>query len=449
MVEMKSRVWLALLLVLVMLLSACGGSSSAAPTAAGDSTGSTSGGGKVDSKGHVTLDFWYALSGDSGKAVEELVNRFNASQTDIAVVATYQGDYTSAMAKVYSSIAGGSLPNVVQVGGAPLLGSSDVLVPITDFTSTDTSFDLNQILPAFLDYNSADGKIWSMPFNNSLPVMYYNKDLFVAAGLDPESPPKNLDELLAAAKKLTLDPDNTGTPSQWGLNFRDDNQWYLSTLFLENGAEIISTDQSQVLYNKPEAVAMLQQWADWATKEKVMPINQHAEAQSDFLAGKLGIYIGSSALVTGLKSGASFNMGTAMFPAVGTVHKAPIGGGSLAIFKNNDARLIKASWEFVKFMVSKESEVYLATQTGYIPVYKDALTWPEITTLMEKDPIRKAAIEELQYATAIPAFSALGESDLALRQAIQKVELGAATPQQALDDAVKSVNQSIQRLKKQ
>jgi sn-glycerol 3-phosphate transport system substrate-binding protein len=436
MAAMKKILFPVLILVAALLLPACGGSS-----------GSTAGG-KVDSQGHVSLDFWYALSGDSGKALEELVNRFNASQTGITVAATYQGDYTSAMAKIYSSIAGGSLPNVVQVGGAPLLGSSDVLVPMKDFIDADPTFDLTQIVPAFLDYNTADGTLWSMPFNNSLPVMYYNKDLFIAAGLDPEAPPQNVDELLEAARKLTLDPGNTGTPSQWGVNFREDGQWYISTLFLENGAQIISADQSQVLYNSPQAVAMLQLWADWATKYKVMPINQHSEAQSDFLAGKLGIFIGSSALVTGMESGASFKLGTAMFPAVGTARQAPIGGGSLAIFKNDDSRLTQAAWQFVKFMVSRESETYLATKTGYIPVYKDALSWPEITALVTSDPARKPAIQALDYAVAIPEFSALGESDLALRTALQQVELGAADPQKALDDAVKSVNQSIQRLKK-
>jgi len=434
---MKSRFFLTLALAAALLLAACGGSG-----------GGSAAGGRVDSRGHVTLDFWYALSSDSGKAVEELVRRFNASQADVTVVPTYQGDYTTAMAKIYSSIAGGSLPNVVQVGGAPLLGSSDVLVPMSDFIQADTSFDAGQILPAFLDYNKADGTLWSMPFNNSLPVMYYNKDLFGAAGLDTEAPPQDVDALLAAAQKLTLDPNHTGTPSQWGLNFRDDGQWYLSSLFLENGAKIISADQTQVLYNSPQAVAMLQLWGDWATRYKVMPVNQHSEAQSDFLAGKLGMFVGSSALVTGMESGVSFKLGTAMFPMVGTLRRVPVGGGSLAIFKNKDARLTQAAWQFVKFMVSRDSQVYLATQTGYIPVYTDALDWPEIASLVQGDPARKAAIQELQYAVAIPEFSALGESDLALRQAIQAVELGASTPQQALDAAVKSVNQSIQRLKK-
>jgi len=429
---MKTRFWLGALLVLALLLPGCGGGSST--------------GGRVDPGGHVTLDFWYALSGDSGKAVEALVSDFNASQKDISVVATYQGDYTSAMAKIYSSIASGSLPNVAQVGGAALLGSSNVLVPMSDFIRADASFDATRIVPAFLDYNTAGGTLWSMPFNNSVPILYYNRDLFSAAGLDPSSPPGDIDALLAAARKLTLDPGNTGSPSQWGLNFRDDDQWYISSLFLENGAQIVNSDQTQVLYNSPQAVAMLQQWGAWVTQDKVMPVNQHAEAQSDFLAGKLAIFIGSSALLPGMESGASFKLGTALFPAVGTQRELPVGGGSLAIFKNPDSRLTQAAWQFVKFMVSRSSQVSLATRTGYLPIYQDALSWPEIASLVASDPNRQPAIQSLNYAVAIPEFSALGESDLALRQAIQQVELGAATPQNALDQAVKSVDQSIQRL---
>lgn len=432
---MKYRSWLVFVLIIVIALSACGGNSSSSSTpASSSSTG-------------VSLDFWYALSGDSGNALETLVKRFNASQMGITVVATYQGSYADAMAKIDAAIAGNSYPDVAQLGAAPLLGNSKVVLPITSFTQADSSFHLDQILPAFLNYNTAGGTLWSMPFNNSLPVLYYNKDLFKSAGLDPEAPPQNLDELLADAQKMTLDPGNTGTPSQWGLNFRDDDQWYLSTLFLENGAQVVNADESQVLYNSSEAVAMLQLWGDWVNKYKVMPINQHSEAQSDFLAGKLGMYFGSSAMVTSLKSSAPFDLGVAMFPAIGSVRKAPVGGGSLVIFKNKDARIVQATWEFVKYMVSRDSQIYLATQTGYIPVYKEALSWPEIKALIAADPSRKAAIEELDSAVAIPEFSALGDSDAALRQAIQQVELNASTPQKALDDAVKSVDQSIQRYK--
>ena len=175
-----------------------------------------------------------------------------------------------------------------------------------------------------------------------------------------------------------------------------------------------------------------------------MPANQHKESLSDFLAGKLGMLLGSTSVVSSVQSQAGFSLGTAMFPAVGSNRQVPLGGGSLAIFKNDNTRITAASWEFVKFMVSRESSLYLTTHTGYIPIYADALEWPEIQSLIEENPVRKAAIDSLPYAVSIPVFSALGNSDLALRNAIQQVELNAALPQQALDDAKSSVDHAIQ-----
>lgn len=421
------------LVITVLLLSACGG---------GGSKTSSGGGGSVDADGNVTLDFWYALGGDSGKAIEDLVNQFNASHPNIKVVGTYQGNYTTAMAKVYSAITGNTLPNVAQLGAAPLLGSSGAVLPVKDFLATDSSFDLEKIHPAFLQYNTAAGELWSLPFNNSVPILLYNKDLFVAAGLDPEDPPEDIDELLEYAKALTV-KDSNGVVTQYGLNTKDDTHWYLSTLFLENGAQIVSEDESEMLYNSPEAVAMLQTWSDWVNVDQVMPRNQHAEAQSDFLAGKLGMLMGSTSGVSGIQKDAAFRVGSAMFPMVNGVRKVPVGGGSLVIFKNENEQIRNASWEFVKFLISEQSSIYLTSQTGYIPIYKDALNWPEIESIIEDNPLRLAAINSLPYAVAIPVFSALGNSDLALQNAIEKVELGSADPQTALDEAKTSVDHAI------
>ncbi len=423
-----------------LLLSACGGQAGSEATPGNTSGGSVG----VDANGHVTLDFWYSLSGDTGTTIENLVKQFNESQSGITVTATYQGNYSAIMAKVYSAIAGGVMPNVAQLGGAPLLGTSDAILPMTDFTGGENGIDLSQFRQAFLDYNTVGGTLWSMPFNNSVPVIYYNKDLFIAAGLDPENPPQNFDELIAAAKVLTLDPDNTGAPTQYGVNTRDDTHWYLDAMMLENGAQIVSDDLSEVLYNSPQAVEMLKLWGDLVNEYKVMPSNQHAEAQTDFLAGKLAILFGSSASVNTLKDSATFALGTAMFPQVGDNERSlPLGGGSLVIFKNDNEAIRKASWEFVKFMTSKESSLYLAQNTGYLPIYQDAFEWLEIQQLIQDEPIREASIQSLDYAYAIPVFSALGNSDLALQNAIEKVELGVATPEEALNVAVVSVNRAI------
>jgi sn-glycerol 3-phosphate transport system substrate-binding protein len=373
-----------------------------------------------------------------------LIDQFNKSQSAITVVPTYQGDYATTQAKLYSAIAGGTLPNVAQVGGAALLGSSGAILPISQFLSSDNGMDTSNIYQAFLDYNKADGTLWSMPFNNSVPVMYYNKDLFTAAGLDPENPPKTFTDLIADAQKLTVTPSGSSTPTQWGFNTRDDNQWYLSTMILENGGKIVSDDETQALYNGPEGVAMLSLWSDLVNKYKVMPPNQHSEAQSDFLAGKLGIFLSSSASIGSIVSSAPFKVGVAMFPAVGDLgQKLPVGGGSLVIFKNSNPTIVDASWTLTKYMVSHDSMAYLATHTGYLPIYKDAQQWPEITSYLAQHPENSAAIQSLNYVVVIPEFSALGDSDGALRKAMQQVELGAAAPQAAMDQAKATVDNSI------
>ena len=128
---------------------------------------------------------------------------------------------------------------------------------------------------------------------------------------------------------------------------------------------------------------------------------------------------------------------------------APIGGGSLVIFKNENPYILDAAWEFVKFMTSEKSSLYMATHTGYVPIYKNALEWPELQTYLEQNPLSRVPIEELQYSYAIPVFASLGTSDSTLRQAIEAVELGANDPQAALDEAKSIVDQDIKDQQKQ
>ena len=393
----------------------------------------------------ITLEFWYALGGSSGEAVEALVEQFNASHPNIQVNATYQGGYGEIMGKVWNAIfAEQTLPHVAHLGGAPLVGATDSIVPITDFTDGPNGIDRSQIHDAFWEYNSAGGQVWSMPFNNSIPVLYYNRDLFIAAGLDPDKPPTTWDEVIEYGQKLTQDTDGNNQIDQWGFNTHSNTHWYLSTMFLENGVQIINEEQTEVLYNNSEAVEMLQLWGDMVNKYQVMPPGQHKEAKGDFLAGKSGMMLYSSSGIPSIAEEVAFELGVAMIPTIaGRDPVALVGGGSLVIFKNDDQAILDAAWEFVKFMTSPEGSLYLSTHTGYVPIYKDALDWPEMQAYLEEHALQQVPAEGLEYSYAIPIFSALGTSDGALRRAVESVELQAATPQEALDEAKKVVDKNI------
>lgn len=456
----RSKVLVALL-VGMMLLAACGGEVTEPPAATSESSTEEVTTNEPDASGDsetvppteapaeparlIELDFWYALGGSSGEAVEALVAQFNESHPNIQVTPTFQGGYAQIMAKMWNAIyAEQNMPHVAQVGAAPLLGATGAILPIVDFTDGPNGIDRALIRDAFWGYNSAGGQIWSMPFNNSVPVLYYNRDLFVEAGLDPDQPPTTWEQVIEYGKKLTKDTDGNGQIDQWGLNFHSDMHWYLSTMFLENGAEIINSDETEVLYNSPEAVEMLQLWGDMVNVHQIMPPGQHKEAKGDFLAGRTGMLLRSSSGIPSTESEVAFDLGVAQVPTVaGKDPVAPIGGASLVIAKYDDPAIVDASWEFVKFMTSPESSLFLSTNTGYVSIYRDALEWPEMITYYETHPLRKVPMDELEYAYAIPVFPALGTSDGALRRAVESVELQVATPQEALDEAKQVVDANI------
>lgn len=426
-----------LAIILLICITACGGSQSTSTSGSGSTA-------KIDANGHITLEFWYALSGDNGKVVEELVKQFNESQSKITVNATYQGDYASAMAKVWAAVSTGGLPSVAQIGGAPLMGSTNAVVPISEFIDGSNGIDKSAIRQVFWDYNTAGGVLWSMPFNQSIPVLYYNRDLFTAAGLDPDKPPQTWADVIEMGAKLTLDTNANGEIDQWAINSADDTHYYLSAMFLSNGVQIVNAEETEVLYNSPEAVEMLTLWGDMVNTYKIMPPNQHEEAKSDFLAGKLAMLMASSSNIPSMEANAPFKVGVTQMPAVaGKERVVPVGGGSLLIFKDANAEIQDAAWTFVKFMTSKESSIYLSTHTGYLPIYTEAFEWPELASYIKEHPNRGAAIEGLDNAVAIPEFPALGTSDASLRKAVQAVELGSATPQDALNEAKRTVDATI------
>jgi sn-glycerol 3-phosphate transport system substrate-binding protein len=417
----------------LVLLSGCGGGKE------------ISSAGWIDKEGHITINFWYALGGSSGEVVEDLVEKFNESQDEITVVGTYQGGYAASMAKLWNALASNEPPAVAQIGAAPLVGSTGHLSSVTEFMERNPGFDPDEIWDVFWEYNSAGGKIWSMPFNNSVPVLCYNRDLFMEVGLDPVQPPDTFSEVIEYGQRLTVDTDDNGEIDQWGFNTRDGTHWFLSTMMLENGAEIVNEDETEVLYNSPEAVEMLALWEDLVNEYRIMPRNQHNEAKGDFLAGKLGMLLTSSASVPGFIQEAPFEVGVGMFPAVeGKERVVPVGGASLIVLEQDNALIEQAAWEFVEFMASKESSLYLSTHTGYLPIYKDVLNSPDMQDYLAECPVCEVPILALEYAEVIPVFTALGSSDAQLRLAVQKVELGETTPQEALDHAKDVTDRVIQ-----
>ncbi|MBI5649125.1 MAG: ABC transporter substrate-binding protein [Chloroflexi bacterium] len=377
----------------------------------------------------VKLTFWYALSGAQGQYVEAQVKKFNAAQKNITVDVIFQGSYADIAQKLTAAVTAKTLPDIAQMGGAPTMGDSGVIVPIADLMSPADRADIHE---GFWDYNKFQDKIVSMPYNNSVPMLYYNKDLFVAAGLDPNKPPTTWDELLKAAQTLTK-------PGQWGFNTHTDTHWYLSAMIMQNGGKIF--DGKKVVYNSPEGIEALTFWGDLVTKHKVMPPNQHANAGADFIAGKVGMLMRSSSTLVTIEKDAKFKVGVAPLPCKKTCSE-PLGGASFLVFKTT-AEKQKAAWEFAKWMTSAENSVDLFLQTGYVPIRKSVSNVPALKEYYQKSPNAEMVIKAVASSSAIPVFTELGNSDEQLRKAIEKIELGTASAKDALDVAAAFINKAL------
>jgi sn-glycerol 3-phosphate transport system substrate-binding protein len=420
--------------IAVLVMAGCAPSGTPKPTAIPT---------QAATSGRIELEFWHAMSGHNGEVLEEMVAKFNGENPDIHVKSVFQGKYAVIAQKFWAAIQADAVPppDVAQIGGAPMFGATGALAPITDFTDGPNGIDRTEIYDAFWTYNTSGGKLWTMPFNNSMPVLYYNKDLFEAAGLDPEKPPETWDELVDAAKALTRDTDDDGQVDQWGFNTTSSTHWFLSAMILQNGGRIINDDETRVLYDSPEAVEALQFWGELVNAHKVMPPAQHATAKGDFLAGKLGMLMRSSADLASALEEAPFEVGVVMLPAK-KARVAPIGGASLVIVQGEEAKM-NAAWEFTKWLTSPENSNYWGMNTGYIPLYKDALDTQEMEEFLKDNPLYQTVIEQLEYSYGIPVFAELGTSDTELRKAAEKVELGAATPKEALEAAAEVVNKAL------
>ena len=208
---MKRRKWMAagLAAVMVLSLAACGGGSNsggsgettAASGGGGTETKAEASGGSADGK--IEITFWHAMGGVNGEATEAVVKAFNESQDEIVVKSEYQGTYDDMITKLKATMQSGGMPDVCQMYdiGTKFMTDSGFAIPVQDMFET-TGFDPSCVMDIITSYYTVDGKQMSMPFNVSTPMLYYNKDAFKAAGLDPDTPPKNFDEVMEFSKQI-------------------------------------------------------------------------------------------------------------------------------------------------------------------------------------------------------------------------------------------------------
>ncbi|MDU0205569.1 ABC transporter substrate-binding protein [Paenibacillus sp. MAH-36] len=374
----------------------------------------------------VTLSVWTT----NKDLLADQVKAFEAKYPTIKIKAEFMGGYDEMAQKVMAAVVSNTLPNVVQLGqrhGIPQMADSGKLLPIEQFMSEQEKTD---VYPAFWDRFRYKDKLWTIPYNSSTPMLYYNKTLFDQAGLKA---PNTWDELVKAAQTLTKDTNGDGKVDVWGFNTAADSPWYVQPMTWNRGGSIVDK-AGKVTVNSKEAVEALKSFQDLVHVQKAMAPNQHNTAEQDFSSGKLAmIYKSGSALAgTQKEVGQKFEIGVAYLPMIKD-RNVPIGGNSLGIFKS-DPDMEKASWTFVSYLTNTENAAATSISTGYAPIKKSATETDAFKKKMSEDPNFKIIMDQNQFLRGQgihPADSLIWSG---LVTALETVEGDAkADPQKVLD----------------
>jgi multiple sugar transport system substrate-binding protein len=403
--------------------------------------------GKKAAATKVTVNFWHGLGGPLGDALNEMVKEYNKTHPETEVVLNQVSSYEALSQKLMASIQANQQPDIAQVfeSWTSKFIEAKVIVPMDDMIKADKDFKdqkLEDFYPVFVNSNTFNGKVWSFPFNKSVRMIFYNKDAFVRANLDPNKPPANWDQFRAYCKTFTKDLNGDKQPDTYGSNFAP-NAWQFINLLYQAGGQVIDKDGKVVINQKP-GVEALTYLTDLINKDKTVYLVTGYNGQNDFLASKVAMYEGSSVSITHMKQQTiNFNMGYAPLPIYKT-NQSAISGSNVVIFKNKDPKKEKAAWDFIKWFTDTEQTAKWSSLTNYMPVRKSAMQTKTMQDLLASHEQYKAVYAQLDNAITEPQIPEWFDARPELEKTIEIALLKKKTPQQALDAFAKKLTEAIE-----
>ncbi|MEP7289111.1 MAG: ABC transporter substrate-binding protein [Chloroflexota bacterium] len=392
----------------------------------------------------LEISFYYptAVGGPISKVMDDFAAEFNKANPDIKVTPVYSGGYADVYKAIQTQTSGGEKSADVAIMLSTDLNSlidNDYIVPLDDFIKNTKDGDayIKDFFPAFMLNSESDGKIWGIPFQRSTPVLYYNADLFQAAGLDPAAAPKTREDMLAYAKKLTK-----ADGSQWGLEIPSDGfpYWLFQGFAIGNGQNLVGDASDKVYFNTPSTVEALQFFVNLANKDAVMPkgIIKWGDTPTDFTSGKAAMIYHTTGSLTNILANAKFKVGVGFLPQGTKSYGAPTGGGNLYILKSAPADHQQAAWKWIQFLSSPEKQAAWTVATGYIAARQSAWDTATLKDLIAAKPQYGIARDQLQYASKELATHQGADVQKIFGKAVQAALTGEKTPQEALDEAQKT-----------
>ena len=406
--------------------------------------------------------WWHAMSGELGRQVEKLASDFNASQSEYRIVPSYKGNYTETVTAAIFAFRSRSQPTIVQVNEiatATMMAAKGAIYPVFELMRNESeAFSPAAYLPAVTGYYSdVAGNMLSFPFNASTPILYYNKDLFRAAGLDPEIAPKTWPEVGAAAKKLRASGAVCGLTTSWPSWINVENFSAFHNLPVSTMANGFGGLDAELTFNNPVMVRHIAQLAEWQATKVFDYSGRAQKAEPRFQKGECGIFLGSSATRADIKANSKFEVGYGMLPYWPDVAGAPqntiIGGATLWVLRDRPRAEYKGVAKFFAYLSKPEVQAAWHQNTGYLPVTRAAFDLTRAQGFYDRNPGAAISIEQITLKPPTENSRGVRLGSFVLIRGVIDDELeqafsGKKSAQEALDSAVERGNRLLRQFER-
>jgi sn-glycerol 3-phosphate transport system substrate-binding protein len=406
--------------------------------------------------------WWHAMSGELGRQLDKLAADFNASQSEYRIVPSYKGNYTETVTAAIFAFRSRSQPAIVQVNEiatATMMAARGAIYPVFELMRDQSeAFSPAAYVPAVSGYYvDVAGNMLSFPFNASTPILYYNKNLFRAAGLDPETAPKTWPEVGEAARRLRASGAVCGFTTSWPSWINVENFSAFHNLPISTRANGFDGLDAVLNFNNPVVVRHIGQLVEWQASKMFDYSGRATTAEPRFQKGECGIFIGSSATRADIKANSKFEVGYGMLPYWPDVEGAPqntiIGGATLWVLRDRPRAEYKGVAKFFGYLSKPEIQAAWHQNTGYLPVTRAAFDLTRAQGFYDRNPGTAISIEQitLKPPTENSRGMRLGSFVLirdVIDDELEQAFAGKKSAQAALDSAVERGNRLLRQFER-
>ncbi len=387
----------------------------------------------------LTLNFPVAVGGPITAIIDEYAKTYSEQTEGVTILPVYTGSYQDTITRTVTAFKGGNPPDMAVLLAVDTftLYDEDMIVAISDLAQSDEEKAwLASFYPAFLENGSIDGQLWGVPFQRSTPVLYWNKEAFAAAGLDPEVPPATWEEQVEFGKQLTL-KDSAGNVTQYGVQIPTSGfpYWLFQGLTTQNDVILMNQDGNEVNFDDPKVVEALEYLVALSKEHGVMApdIIEWGTTPQDFFQGRTAMMWTTTGNLTNVRNNAPFEFGVAMLPAH-VRRGAPTGGGNLFIL-HSDPEREQASLDFIRWLTTPENQADWSIKTGYVATSPAAWETPAMQEYASEFPPATVARDQLEFAVAELSTHENQRVTKVFNDGLQAAITGAAEPAAALATA--------------